>query len=438
MRLAYVGAGALVVSSVLVGGGCSTTPPTPEKGVHSTTQAIQGGSTDNTDTFALGLCLGANNDTCAAVCSGALILPNVVATARHCVDETPEQIDCSVNPTFGSRRPGSIAVTTNTEMFSGSQSGSGWYTVASISVPGDDHICGNDLALLILNGPIPSNVARTITPGVQYQMWDSEHYDPAFLGIGYGFTSPTPDNSAGTRRISKPISVICVPGSDTKPCAKDFTELVATEFFGGDGTCQGDSGSSAYEYRSYTNNDPVSFGVLSRGGQSADGAYCLGSIYSRFDAHRDFVISTAKAASDNWTLYPEPSWTEYKPPPTPKTKDAGTDGATAQSSKAGIGETCARAKDCASGVCTDPGDGALICSQACNDATPCPDGYTCSADSVCLPAAPVPTTPTAKPTTTTVTSCAATPGSGSSTSGRCGALALGLALVVSVARRRKR
>ncbi|MAD61290.1 MAG: hypothetical protein CMH49_07255 [Myxococcales bacterium] len=53
-----------------------------------------------------------------------------------------------------------------------------------------------------------------------------------------------------------------------------------------------------------------------------------------------------------------------------------------------IGESCVNSGDCASGPCVDPGSGALICTQVCDSANPCPSGYSCAAtgsSSVCVP-----------------------------------------------------
>ncbi|MBX3204585.1 MAG: trypsin-like serine protease [Labilithrix sp.] len=433
MRFAWLGVGVVFAVSGLAGSGCSTSKVEPSERTGSSAQAIQNGTVDTTSSFAVGVCSGggALGSRCnGGICSGALILPNVVATARHCVDNSPARIDCTQNPSFGARKSG-FRVTTNPNM---NAAQTGWYSVSSVAVPDDDHICGNDIALLVLSQAIPAAVARPIVPGVQYLMWDPDQYVSAFVGIGYGNTSPNGGGS-GTRRRSKLISVLCVPGSDTRPCP---ASLNPKEFVGGDGTCSGDSGSSAYEFALWETGSLLSFGVLSRGGESDDGTTCEGSVYTRFDAHRDFVLSVAKSASNNWTSYPEPSWTAYKPPPTPKPKDAGADGApTTAPSGLGLGASCEKHSDCASKLCADNGDEALVCSKACDEASAssCPEGYECR-DSLCL--APLPEVP-AEPgatTTTTTKGCA----TGQTSSGLPGALtaALGAAVVLGAVRRRRR
>jgi MYXO-CTERM domain-containing protein len=430
MRWTWLGAGALVVASVPASSGCSTSPvPASDESTGTTSQAVQGGTLDDTNKFAVGVCNNRDgtpldSGSCASLCSGALILPNVVATARHCVDQSPKVISCSENPRFAERKPGTFRITTNTRM---TAPGGDWYAVddANVFVPDDDHICGNDIALLILDEPVPESVAKPVTPGVQYLMWDSAHYEPAFFAIGYGNTSPS--GGAGTRRLSTAISVLCVPGADKSACP---AAVNPKEFIAADGPCEGDSGSSAFEFKSFNEGAPVSFGVLSRGGESEDHKRCVGSLYTRFDAHRDFVLAVAMTASESWKLYPEPSWTEYKPPPPPKDAGAPDSGT---KPKRGLGETCATGGDCSSGICTDDGDGTLLCSMECDEASEasCPDGYQCR-ENLCLPPAAEP--PPTKTTRTTTTGCAASPSSSGTT---WGWMALG-ALAFSALRRRKR
>jgi hypothetical protein len=410
MRFGWTGL-ALVTTALVIAGGCSSRSTPEGERLGAARAAIQGGTTDTNDTYAVGVC-GGGRANCGAVCSGALITPNLVVTARHCVDDSPKTIQCDLSPTFGGRMwsvgaAGSqLWITTNTTI---GPAASGWHSVQQIVTPTDTHVCGNDIALLILNDLVSSSEATPIIPGVQYPM-DDARYSNKFEAIGYGATSPA-NGGTGTRRIKERIPIYCVPNSGTEPCpATDAmgnpVNINPNEFIAGDGTCEGDSGSSSYDDLSYVNGAPVSHGVLSRGGVSPDGTTCQGSLYTRLDAWRDLVVTTATSASSNWTLYPKPSpdWTVFVPAP-PK-KDAGTDGSstpqTTPSGK-GLGETCAQDGDCLSKACRDQGDGTKVCTAACSDASACADGYECRSG-FCF-VANAPTQPNGATSTTTTGGC---------------------------------
>jgi MYXO-CTERM domain-containing protein len=262
-------------------------------------------------------------------------------------------------------------------------------------------------------------------------------YSTRFEAVGYGNTSPA-NSGAGTRRIKQRIRVYCIPGDELIDCPAD-ANINPNEFVGGDGTCEGDSGSSAYEESTFdtpSSTDPsksVSFGVLSRGGVSTDGTLCEGSLYTRLDKWRDLVIQAADDASANWTNYPKPKpdWTVYVPPPV---TDAGTDGkvvSTTPSGK-GFGEPCADASECASKTCIDPGDGNLFCSKDCTADADCPEGYSCpAADQVCV------ASKAKSPTTTTTTSGCAVAADPRPTPWRWAGVALALSAVAAARRRRR-
>jgi MYXO-CTERM domain-containing protein len=443
MRLARLGAGA-ALSFVCVVVGCSQSPShsSSETGRTGTTeQGIQGGSLDGTaHPYAVGVCIGnkpSGGSQCDAYCSGTLILPNLVATARHCVDHTNKIIDCSVNPRFGARNQ-TMWITTSNDMFQGT---TGWHQVDSVATPTDDHICGNDIALLVLANLVPAAEATPAIPDVQYPMTDLNRWPSRRVtAIGYGNTGPT-GFSAGTRRIRTNIHIECIPGDDFIPCPADFNP---NEFFTGDGTCEGDSGSGSFDDQSVVKGKPVTFGVLSRGGDNAGDAgqtatLCKGGLYTRLDKFRDLVVQTADAASQNWTLYPKPvpDWTVYVPPPA----DAGADATTKPPALLGDGFACDTNDECKSKVCADTGAG-KACTAACDESvvpTTCQDGYVCK-NAVCVQdlGGDTPVTAAAPGQTTTTSGCAVTT---SRTDGRTDAPLLALAaaaLGAAVSRRRRR
>lgn len=435
MRFGRLGAGALSFCvSLALATGCSQSAPRPapdDSPLGSTAQAVQGGAPDGTDhPFAVGVCNGGKNN-CQGFCSGTLIAPNLVVTARHCVDKTTKIVDCATNPVFGARNT-SMWITTHDKMTQNPNIG--WHQVKSVVTPPDNHVCGNDIALLILVDQVAGTEATPAIPGVQYPMSDLNKYVRRFTAVGYGNTSPQ-GFSAGTRRIRAGIGVLCIPGDDLAPCPATIN---ANEFVGGDGICEGDSGSSAFEDRTFVKGAPVSFGVLSRGGESDDGLTCKGSLYTRLDKWRDLVVDAAIAASNNWTLYPKPvpDWTVYIPPPAPKpAPDAGSKKPT----NLGDGVTCADNSECKSKVCADTGAG-LACTVACDESvvpTECQDGFVCR-ESVCVQDLGGDPVGAAAPgrTTTTTTGCSAAP-TGDSPSSPLGTLGLAAAAVVAFGVRRR-
>jgi len=279
--------------------GCGTS--SHDESTRASTADIQGGTTDSTHTFELGVCLGSPGN-CQAICTGTLIAPNLVATARHCVAQTPSgNVDCATTR-FGSQYAATqLYVTTNQSIFTSSGT---WAHGAKIITPTPTLLCGNDIALIILSTSIPASAATPVTPNVMYNLVDRNYISKLEdTAIGYGLTAPN-TNTAGTRHIRQHIPFNCMPGDRFYDCkAKGYTDIQDQEFFAGDGPCEGDSGSGAFSQGQFDQGQFLSLGVLSRGGVSLDGLTCVGSIYTRLDSYRDPHHQRGDAGGDDGRVH---------------------------------------------------------------------------------------------------------------------------------------
>ena len=257
---------------------CST------EGVGARTAAVNG-MVDTDEAWAGVLGMQITKPEGVASCTGVLIAPNLVLTARHCVSSTARDLICGSAP-LAPPVDGSMLLSTNdVTIVETSVAVRG----LRVEVPreGDDE-CGFDIAAVILQSEVPG--ARVYPPRLDRDVMPGE----TFTAVGYGTTGST---GIGTRRFQPEVPVVCV-GRD---CAEEFVQ--DTEWQSGDDAfCRSDSGAPAIDA------DGFVLGVVSKGINP-----CSTPIVSSAYAWRDWIRSVGRMAAEEggyapaaWALEPVP------------------------------------------------------------------------------------------------------------------------------------
>jgi hypothetical protein len=177
--------------------------------------------------------------------------------------------------------------------------------------------------------------------------------------VGYGATNDSGDGP-GTRRRRDGLAVECVGEACTE------ADVLATEWMGEGGICNGDSGGPALDAGGQV------MGVTSRG-EAGCGLAVYGSTVGWAEWIQNLGVCAAAMGNSQ-----APAWT--------------TGATLAPEFCMPVGAVCSAGTDCPSGRCVSQEGHESYCSRPCSVDWPCPTDYRCAdheGEPVCIPDRPI-------------------------------------------------
>ncbi len=245
-------------------------------------QALLNAPLDVSHPADVGVCIGRININPAAGpvgacrsgtarCSGTLIAPNLVLTARHClvgedygpaIDTNPCDGDFNTTPL----RAGGTHITTSPSTYAGTPK---WYEAQQILVPEGTRACETDIALVILSSNVPAAEAVPVEIDTRSL---TKHTPKNIAIVGRGSIDETFTLDANLdwtggysgvrgdlmRRVSENIEFRCVSDGPRActivdhevPTTHVFTAALS-QFIAGPAAASGDSGAGVFDQQTF-------------------------------------------------------------------------------------------------------------------------------------------------------------------------------------------